>query len=280
MSEAETVQRVKTPGTRTSLARDLRQLGLAPGMTVLVHSSLKALGWVNGGPVAVIQALQGVLTPQGTLVMPAHSGDLSDPAKWQNPPIPQEWHQLVRDTMPAFDPRLTPTRGLGRIAELFRTWPGVQRSQHPQVSFAARGQHAAFVTGSHELANSLGEGSPLARIYDLDGGVLLLGVGYDSNTSFHLAEYRAGNAQPFTAGAPVMRNGRHAWITYDDIQFNDELFPQIGADMEAQTDIVIIGQVAAATCRLYRQQPGVDFATRWLANKQSTTNSQQLTTNN
>ena len=269
MGEIETIQNIVSPRTRSSLADDLRQLGLKSGMTVLVHSSLKSLGWVNGGPVAVIQALQDVLTPSGTLVMPAHSGDLSDPVGWQNPPIPQAWHELVRETMPAFDPRLTPTRGMGRIAELFRTWPGVRRSYHPQVSFAAWGEQAEFVTANHDLGNSLGEGSPLARVYDLDGYVLLLGVGYDSNTSFHLAEYRSGRTQPFIAGAPVIGNGRSQWTTYDDIVFNDELFPQIGAEMESQIDIVHIGQVGSATCRLYRQRPGVDFATTWLAGQTS-----------
>lgn len=275
MGEAETIQNIESPRTRSSLAQDLQQLGLKPAMTVLVHSSLKSLGWVNGGPVAIIQALQDVLTPAGTLVMPAHSGDLSDPAAWQNPPIPQDWHELVRQTMPPFDPRLTPTRGMGRIAELFRTWPDVRRSSHPQVSFAAWGRQAEFVTAHHELHNSLGEGSPLARVYDLDGHVLLLGVGYDSNTSFHLAEYRAGKNKPFTTGVPVMcdcsivANGRSQWTTYDDIEFNDEMFPQIGADMEAQTDIVTIGQVGSATCRFYRQKPGVDFAADWLVSQRA-----------
>ncbi len=264
MSEAEAIQNIDGPRTRNSLTADLRRLGLAEGMTVLVHSSLKSLGWVNGGPVAAIQALQDVLTPAGTLVMPAHTGDLSDPAYWQNPPIPPSWHDLVRETMPVFDPRLTPTRGMGRIAELFRTWPGVRRSFHPQLSFAAWGKQAEFVTANHELANALGEGSPLARVYDLDGYVLLLGVGYDSNTSFHLAEYRAGKNKPFTAGGPMIRNGRHQWTTYNDIEFNEELFPQIGAEMEAQTDIVVIGQVGSATCRFFRQKSGVDFVTNWL----------------
>lgn len=264
MSETQAVQSTDSPRTRSSLASDLRRLGLRPGMTLLLHSSLKSLGWVNGGPVAVIQALQDVLTPTGTLVMPAHSSDLSDPAGWQNPPIPQAWHELVRETMPAFDPCLTPTRGMGRIAELFRTWPDVQRSSHPRVSFAAWGDQAEFITTNHELDNSLGEGSPLARVYELDGYVLLLGVGYDSNTSFHLAEYRAGKNEPCLCGAPVMRNGRRQWITYNDIDFNEELFTQIGAEMEAQTDIVTIGQVGSATCRFFRQKPGVDFATNWL----------------
>ena len=252
MGEAEAIQSINSPRTRNSLAADLRLLGLSQGMTVLVHSSLKSLGWVNGGPVAAIQALQDVLTPAGTLVMPAHSGSLSDPAGWENPPIPQKWHDLVRETMPAYDPRLTPTRGMGSIAELFRTWPDVQRSLHPQVSFSAWGKQADFVTNNHDLPYALGDGSPLARVYDLAGYVLLLGVGYDSNTSFHLAEYRAGRNEPSTVGVPVMSqswNGRSQWTTFADIEFNDAVFPQIGADMETQTDIVTIGQVGSATGR-------------------------------
>ena len=267
MSELDTIKQVKSPRTRASLAADLRQLGVRPGMTLLVHSSLKALGWVNGGPVAVIQALPDVLTPAGTLVMPAHTGDYSDPAAWQNPPVPKDWRQLIRDTMPAYDPLLTPTRSMGRIAELFRTWPEARRSSHPNVSFAAWGKHAQLITVDHELDNSLGEGSPLARIYDLDGAVLLLGAGYDSNTSFHLAEYRAGKAKPEKQGSAMMRNGRRAWVTYDDIAFNDDIFPQIGAVFD-ETGAVTIGRVGSAECRLFRQKTAVDFATAWLSENQ------------
>src|SRR5262249_28882909 len=142
MSEGQAVEAAPTPRTRTSLAADLRSLGLEPGMVALVHSSLSALGWVCGGPVAVVPALRDGLTPEGTLVMPAHSGDLSDPAQWRRPPVPREWWPIIYETMPAFDPRTTPTRMMGRIAETFRTWPGVLRSAHPSSSFAAWGRHA------------------------------------------------------------------------------------------------------------------------------------------
>ena len=121
MDEAQLVDETPQPRTRETLVRDLKHLGLASKMTVIVHSSLRAIGWVCGGPVAVIQAIMEVVTPEGTIVMPTHSGDLSDPSGWQNPPVPESWWSILQETMPAYDPRITPTRGMGRIVEVFRT---------------------------------------------------------------------------------------------------------------------------------------------------------------
>ena len=132
MSEADTIKRIQdqpAPATVQSLTADLSTLGVTPGMTLLVHSSLSSLGWVCGGAVGVILALESVLGPAGTLIMPTHSGELSDPARWENPPVPEAWWEVIRQTMPAFDPDLTPTRGMGAIAEYFRKRPGVLRSE-------------------------------------------------------------------------------------------------------------------------------------------------------
>lgn len=263
MSDTQAIDSAPAPRTRSSLAADLRALGLQAGATVLVHTSLSALGWVCGGPVAVIQALQDVLTPAGTLVMPAHSDDLSDPECWENPPVPQAWWPIIRETMPAFDPRLTPTSSMGVVAELFRSWPDVVRSDHPQASFAAWGRHARHVTAGHALDYGLGERSPLARIYELDGQVLLLGVGFGRNTSFHLAQYRVPTRQ-VTSAAPVMEGGVRVWRTFQDVDLDMDDFEALGAAFEAEGGVTV-GKVGSAMARLFAQRAAVDYAQRWMA---------------
>ena len=145
------------PHTVQSLGSDLRALGLAAGDTVLVHSSARSLGFVAGGTQAVVQALLDVLGPDGTLVVPTHTPDNTDPADWRNPPVPESWWPAIRSQAPGFDRSRTPSRWMGVIAETVRTWPGALRSDHPQVSFAAVGRHAAAVTGGHQLDDALGE---------------------------------------------------------------------------------------------------------------------------
>jgi aminoglycoside 3-N-acetyltransferase len=266
VKENDLMDHTPEPRTRLSLAADLRQLGLEPGAVVIVHSSLSSLGWVCGGSEAVVLALMDVLTESGTLVMPTHSADYSDPGKWENPPVPESWLEAIHENMPAFDPRTVPTRGMGRIPETLRSWPEALRSSHPAFSFAAWGRHASFVTGDHSLDYSLGEGSPLARIYELDGQILLLGVGYESNTSFHLAEYRAPAVRKSEDGAPIVESGQRVWKTYTDIELNEELFGQIGADFEKGVGVRSFG-VGSAQAKHFSQRRAVDFAREWLAQR-------------
>lgn len=267
MGEREVINRTAgPPATIESLRADLVELGLRPGMVVLAHLSLSALGWVSGGPVAVILALELALGREGTLVMPTFSGDLSDPANWRNPPVPEAWWQTIRDTMPAYDPDATPTRGMGAVAETFRRLRGVLRSDHPQTSFAARGPRAEAITNSHALDNGMGEGSPLARLYDLNGWVLLLGVSHGNNSSLHLAEYRAHfpGKREVLEGAPFTIDGRREWVTIHDIDYDDDDFPRIGEAFERETDATRIGRVGQGMARLMPQRALVDFGVKWM----------------
>jgi len=265
-AEATTMDAADTaPQTRQSILEGLRELGVREGSVLLVHSSLSALGWVCGGGVALIQALLDALGERGTLVMPAHSGDLSDPSTWSYPPVPEGWWAHIRQTMPAFEPAITPTRGIGRIPEIFRSWPGVLRSSHPQVSFAARGPEAAAITGGHSLDYGLGQGSPLARLREAKAAVLHLGSGWESTTAFHLAEYESewpGKTE-VVQGSPLLREGRSAWTEYRDINYNSDDFGALGSDFE-RGGRVLRGGIGRADCLLFDLGEAVEFAKEWL----------------
>jgi aminoglycoside 3-N-acetyltransferase len=232
-----------------------------------VHASLSSLGWVCGGAVAVVQALMDAVTQAGTLVVPTFTTELTEPSLWRAPAVPESWWPVIRATMPAFDPRVSPPRHMGAIVETLRAFPGVERSTHPAVSFAAWGRAAARVLADHALDEPLGEGSPLARIYELDARVLLLGVGYDRCTSMHLAEHRAPHRRAITQGSPVLdpETGARVWRTWRDIELDDERFPTIGASLEsAHPDAVRVGPVGSAVARLLPQRLAVDYALAWL----------------
>jgi len=267
MSEAEAVGKTKgMPATVGSLSDDMSHLGVRPGMTLLVHSSLSSLGWVCGGAVSVVLALERALGTEGTLVMPAHSGDLSDPSKWRNPPVPELWWDLIRREMPAYDVDMTPTRCVGAIPECFRKQRGTMRSNHPEVSFAARGPRAEALTRGDSLDFPTGDDSPLGRLYGMDGRVLLLGSDFQCASSLHLAEYRARypSRKVVRCGAPVLVVGERRWVEYDDVESDDSVFPRIGEGfLGARKGDVRVGRVACATAMLMSQGALVDYAVEW-----------------
>jgi aminoglycoside 3-N-acetyltransferase len=251
--------------TGEELDAQLRTLGLVDGDVVIVHSALSRLGWVAGGAQAVVEALLLAVGPAGTLVMPTHSGQLSDPAQWENPPIPQEWIEPVRGAMPAFHPRLTTTRQMGQIVDCFRMHADTIRSAHPLYSLAANGPAAHKLLDNHMLTPSMGEGSPLSRLYDLDAKVLLLGVGHANNTSLHLAEYRATWATKVDRdeGAPITIDGRRQWVTYRDLDTDADDFDRIG-EAFAATGAEQRGPIGEGVGRLCSQRAVVDFAVAWI----------------
>ncbi len=255
------------PPTRKSLCVDLRSLGLSEGSTILVHSSLSALGWVVGGAQTVVLALEDVIGTTGTLVMPAYSLNAPEPSAWRNPPVPESWWETIRTEWPPFDRELSPGIHLGAIAEAFRHQRETERSDHPNNSFCARGPSARNLLESHSLDDSLGEGSPLARLYERHGQVLLLGVDHSSNSSLHLAEYRAqwpGKRSSTPFRARMMREGATVEVVFHDLDLNSDDFGRLGEDFERVTGSVRTGRVGAGVGRLMDQHALVDFAVPWI----------------
>ncbi|GJN71234.1 aminoglycoside acetyltransferase [Purpureocillium lilacinum] len=260
--------------TQASLVEDLRRLGLHAGDTVLLHSSLSAIGFVVGGAPALVRALLEVLGPRGTLAAPTHTGDNSDPAEWRDPPVPRDWWQPIRDAMPAFDPRTSPSRMMGVVPETLRNWPGARRSAHPQTSFAAVGARAEDITeGPAVLECRLGEESPLAVLERLGARVLLLGCGFDRCTSFHLAEYRNAytpveNSFAALVGEDGVAETRREWVTVRDVPIDGDDFAALGQHFESGGGVAS-GLVGAAECKLFAMPEAVAFAMEWLGTHRS-----------
>lgn len=243
----------------------LSAVGMCAGQAVMVHCSLSSLGYVCGGAQPVIEALLQTVGETGTIMMPKQSWKNLDPESgvhWQEP---QEWWQLIRDNWPAYDKRITPTNTMGAVAEMFRTWPGTHRSDHPARSVAANGRHAQFLTENHDLSNIFGDGSPIARLYDLDGYVLLVGVGYDRNTSLHLADARAEypGKHDCVEHSAIVENGRRVWKEYRTLFVDGEDFDEIGAAFERECS-VRTAPLGNGMIRFMRQRELVDFAVDWI----------------
>lgn len=160
--------------TQAQLRDDLSRLGVCPGDAVLMHSSWKSFGGVEGGPKAFFETFIDLLGPEGTLVLPALS------------------YESVSAEQPVFDVQTTPAC-IGYLPEYFRTQiPGVIRSLHPTHSCCMVGKHAAFLAEGHELDETpVGPHSPFAKLPKLDGWILMLGCPADRNTSMHGVEETA-----------------------------------------------------------------------------------------
>ncbi len=249
-----------------SLISDLFKLGLRAGMRVIVHTSYKSLGHVIGGPSAVVLALENVLTREGTLLMPTFTEHLCDPSTEENQ-YPREYWEQVRDNLPIFQPDLTPTtKSIGIVPELFRKQDGVLRSSHPHLSFAAWGQFANKLVENHSFHYALGEGSPIARLYELEGYILLLGAPHNSNTSLHLSEYRVPDSlkKPKRWDVCMQIDGSRTWTYYEDIENECADFPSILMDYIKANGTHSQGKAGKADCLLIPQALLVDYGVKWM----------------
>ena len=253
------------PITKAEIAKELKNIGLGRGATVIVHTSLGKIGYVCGGAQAVIEALIETVGPEGTLMMPTQSWKNLDPEDGVHDAVGREDWEIIRENWPAYDKRITPTNTMGAVAEMFRSWPGTIRSDHPARSVAAWGRHAEDLVREHDLSNIFGDGSPIGKLYELDGQVLLIGVGYDKNTSLHLADARANypGKHNVVEHSAILEDGKRIWQAYETLYVDGEDFTEIGEAFE-KTFPVTHGRIGGAELRLMNQREVVDFAVAWI----------------
>ncbi|MCW5725160.1 MAG: AAC(3) family N-acetyltransferase [Maricaulaceae bacterium] len=223
--------------TQDEVAAQARALGVREGGVLLLHTSYRAARPVAGGPAGLIAALRDALGPQGTLAVPCWTGDGDAP----------------------FDPETTPAaEDLGVVPETLRRLPGARRSAHP-FAFAAIGPRADEIVNTPMLFPAHAPGSPVAKVHDLGGQVLLAGCGHDANTSLHLAELIGGAPYRIRHHVTVMDAGAPRRIEFDENDSCCALFARADGWLRA-AGLQREGLIGHAPSRLFDAQGAVRLA--------------------
>jgi aminoglycoside 3-N-acetyltransferase len=249
--------------TRSSLAADLRAIGVASGDAVLVHAALRQVGRVIGGPDSILAAMLDVVGPEGT-VLGYTDSQLED--------FGRDYLEFRAD-VPPFDPlRSRATRDNGFWPEMLRTTPGALRSGNPGASMAAIGGRAAWFVADHALDYGYGPQSPLGKLVEAKGKVLMVGATLDHMTLLHHAEHLANfpNKRIVRYEAPLLVDGVPTWRWFEE--FDTSNAPDGMAEDYFATIVEAFlatgkgrrGVIGAASSVLVPAAEVVDFAVRWM----------------
>jgi aminoglycoside 3-N-acetyltransferase len=256
--------------TRSRLIEDFTHLGVRPGEVIMLHASVRSVGWVVGGPDVVLHALRVVLGADGTLMM--YVGWEDNPYELET--WPEESRRAYLEECPAFDPATSrANRRWSILTEYLRTTPGARRSANPEKSMAAVGARAAWLTEDHPLNYRFGPGSPLEKLCRAGGQVLVLGTPFDSVTLLHYAECLADvpDKRVVRYRMPVLVDGQRRWVEVEEFDTSDGIRDWgVGDYFQAIVEAYLAaghgktGLVGAARAYLFDAQDLTAFGVAWM----------------
>jgi aminoglycoside 3-N-acetyltransferase len=182
---------------------------------------------VLGGPDVVIRALLDAVEDAGTIMMYVDWEDAVEHLTRDDAAEPVDWRLL--DELPPFDPRTSRAcRAYGILPEFLRTWPTALRSGNPDASVAAIGHQAAWLCRDHPLHYGYGPGSPLAKLVQAEGKVLLLGSPLGNVTLLHHAEHmaRIPNKRIIRYREPMLVQGTKQWVEIEEFDTSNLIVPE------------------------------------------------------
>ncbi len=248
---------------KKELIEHFKELGLKQGDLIEVHSSLSSFGYIVGGSQTVVDALMECVGYNGTILMPLQCLENSEPSTWINPKVHPNYIKEIRTKLPAFDSKSSNVINMGEIIDNFRRRDNTIISNHPNKAFIAWGKYSKLICNYQSSNFAFSMESPPARLYELKGKILLLGVNYDSITSLHLAEYY-GDYTPIKLNcAMVNENGFKKFKKFLDIEHNDQIFNEVGKILESQGFVKSV-EIGNALCRLLPFNPLVDLTVKYI----------------
>lgn len=259
--------------SRAALRSDLERLGLRPGDVVMAHGALSRVGRMLNGPDIVIGALLDATSAGGTVLAYTDWDARYDELLDADGRVPTEW----REHVPAYDPATSrSTRDNGALPEFLRTWPGARRSQNPGASVAAVGERADWITRDHPLDYGYGPGSPLARLVEADGKVVMIGAPRDTMTLLHHAEHLAvlPHKRVIRYTVPLATPAGTRWRWVEEFDTSVPVSPVLDSFETDPFELIVdaflaagsgsTGLVGQAPSLLVEAREIVDFAVTWL----------------
>jgi aminoglycoside 3-N-acetyltransferase len=256
--------------TRGQMTAELGALGVSSGDTVMLHASVGAIGWIVGGADQVLHAVFDAIGEAGTLLMVVGWDGSPYDVTIGLPAVPP----ALAEAWPVYDPAIAhAVREWGVLAEFLRMWPGAVRSAHPDSSFVAVGPLANTLVSEHPLQYGMGERSPLAKLCEADGKLLLLGSPLRNVTLLHHAEHlaQAPDKAVVAYWAPVLSDGRKTWLRLEEFDTNGclpwfgsgDMFEAILRDYLKQGGGAV-GPVGASRSHLFDAADLTTFAVGWI----------------
>ncbi len=189
MSQRDLIAKTPSPITKATLVDGFTKLGLKKDDKIEVHGSISSFGYIVNQGYDIIDALMTIIT-EGVILMPAHTSEQSDPADWENPPVPESWIDIIKKHRKPFDTRIFLPERIGRLPIIFLQYPDIKRTLHPSMSLAVYNRTDDPDWLIHDLDDTK-EISPLSKLRSEKGKILFLGTDFDTCTSIHLSEHRS-----------------------------------------------------------------------------------------
>ena len=237
------------------------RLGVRPGDLLMVHSSVRSVGYIVGGVNVLAQTLFDAVGPDGTV-----SAYIDVELCYEEDDDPAD--------IPVFDKRVAKAaRDHGILHETLRTWPGTLRSEHPDAGVIANGRLAAWMTAEHPLQYGYGEGSPYQKIVDSGGKVLMIGAPLDTITLLHHAEHLANIPEKRVRRYRRLLPSEHGplWVDFEEFDTCDPVAPYLPDDVFARIaqDYLLggnghEGRIGQAMSYLFDGADLVRFGVTWL----------------
>lgn len=256
--------------TRASLRDDLILIGLQAGDTIMVHAAMSKVGPLLNGPDALSNAILDVVGPEGTILVYTSWDSVHDDLLNDDGCVMSEW----RDHVPGFDQQASRSARMnGIIAEFVRTMPGARRSANPGASVAAIGKLADWITANHQLDYGFGEATPLSKLVEVGGRILMVGAPWDTMTLVHHADHLADMPDKQTIRIEVPFAGANGteWRFMEEFETGDPIHAALPENYIEQIVTAYVesgagnqGLIGAAPSLLVDARPTLVFAIRWL----------------